>query len=456
MSTEDEKRAGAEAARQVEQELGLVDNPALEQYVAQLGERLGARSPRTDVSYRFQIADMAETNAFALPGGYIYVSRGLLALANTEDELANVLAHEIGHVAARHHARQQARATGVGVLSALGTIAAAILGGPQVAQVVGQLGQVVGAGVIASYSREQEHEADEIGQALAARAGWNPEAMATFLKALEREAEVRSGGRKRSPSFLDSHPSTPERVARASARARTLTAAPADRIAATRDAYLQRARGIMLGVDPAQGVFDDGQFLHPDMDFKLRFPEDWQTQNTPSAVAALSPQSDALFALESGGPGDDPREAAERAVNQSSGIQVVRHGALRINSRPAYQVLATQEGNAMLVTWVAHGDQLFKFSALTSTQQFRGYQALFDRTLRSFQPLSSGDRARIKVRRLQVASARQGETLEQLGRRTGNAWSVAETAVFNGLSGGDPLRAGHSIKIAVEESYRSR
>ena len=133
---------------------------------------------------------MAEANAFALPGGHIYVSRGLLAIANSEDELANVIGHEIGHVAARHHARQQARAQQVGVASVLGTLAAAVLGGAEAAQVVGQLGQIAGAGYMASHSRDQERESDEIGQTLAAKGGWNPAGMAEFLATLGRETTL--------------------------------------------------------------------------------------------------------------------------------------------------------------------------------------------------------------------------------------------------------------------------
>jgi predicted Zn-dependent protease len=196
MSPEREAAMGREASLEVERDIGLVAAPGLAAYVGSLGERLGALSPRQDVSYSVQVVNMPETNAFALPGGYTYVSRGLLALANTEGQLVNVIAHEVGHVAARHAAGRETRAVGVGLLSMLGTIAAGVLGGAEAAQTVAQIGQVAGAGLIATYSRDQERQADRVGQELAARAGWDPAAMAEFLRSLERETALQhEGGR---------------------------------------------------------------------------------------------------------------------------------------------------------------------------------------------------------------------------------------------------------------------
>src|SRR5262245_41044732 len=159
MSTEREVALGRQASQEVEQATGPVQAPQLTPPAAALGPRRAQRSPRRDVSYRFAVADMPEPNAFALPGGYIYVSRGLLAIANSEAELANVIGHEIGHVAARHAAQREVRATGIGVLATLGTIAAAVAGSGEAVQAVGQLGQLAGAGLLASYGRDQEREA---------------------------------------------------------------------------------------------------------------------------------------------------------------------------------------------------------------------------------------------------------------------------------------------------------
>ena len=181
MSSEREAQLGAQTAARVAAEMGLVESPALSAYVDESGQRLARHSPRRDVVYRVAVVDWKEPNAVAVPGGYISGSRGLRAIANSEAERANVIGHEIGHVAARHSAQRETRALGVGVLAALGTVAAAAAGGESAAQGAAQIGQVAGAGWIASYGRDQERQADEVGQKLAAQAGWDPAAMAKFL-----------------------------------------------------------------------------------------------------------------------------------------------------------------------------------------------------------------------------------------------------------------------------------
>ena len=271
MSAERENALGRQAAQEVEQSIGLVRDPALAAYVDALGQRLAQRSPRKDVSYRFHVADMPEPNAFALPGGYIYVSRGLLAITNSEAELANVIGHEIGHVAARHASQRETRSVGVGVLSALGTIAAGVAAGGQAAQAVSQLGQVAGAGLIASYGRDQERQADEVGQELAAGSGWDPGAVSNFFVTLERQTKLEHG--ERLPSFLDSHPMTSERAQTTAARARSLTVTPAPPIAETQSAFLHELEDLLVGPDPGAGRVPRPALPAPRPRSGARFPE---------------------------------------------------------------------------------------------------------------------------------------------------------------------------------------
>ena len=223
-----------------------MQDPELVSYVRAMGQRLAAQSPRKDVTYQFFVADMPEPNAFALPGGYIYVSRGLLALSNSEAELANVIGHEIGHVAARHAAQRQTRATGVGIATMLGTILAGVAGGSDAARAAAELGQAAGAGLIASYGRDQERQADEIGQKLAADTGWDPRAMSSFLATLERDTSDRLGSTPR-PSYLDSHPALGERVQVTAQRAATLTLVAAAPIAKDQRDFYGRLNGILVG-----------------------------------------------------------------------------------------------------------------------------------------------------------------------------------------------------------------
>jgi predicted Zn-dependent protease len=456
MSEQRELELGAREAEQVAQEMGIVSDPALESYVDAVGQRLARVSPRRELKYEFQVVNMPEPNAFALPGGHVYVSRGLLAIANDEDELANVVGHEVGHVAARHAATRETRALGVGILSALGTLAAGAIAGGSAAQVVGQLGQLAGAGLIASYSRGQEREADLLGQRYAAAAGFDPQGMPRLLRTLEAEVELEQGGKRR-PSFFDSHPSTPERVADASARAGSLTWTRVPPIAATRRDFLRRLQGLLLGPDPAEGVLRGSRFLHPALGFALQFPEGWKTQNSRAAVAALAPREDAILLLESQGPGADPRQAANAFVEKNR-LQLEQSGALRIGTLDAFRaqgVVDTQSGSRGLdLTWIAYGGTIYRLAGISTASAYRGYQAEFLAVARSFGPLGAADRESVTERRLDFAEARAGETLAAFGARTGNAWSVKETAVANALAEDARLQAGQLVKIARERPYR--
>ena len=453
MSPQQEAALGRQAAAQVEREIGLVRNARLTGYVDGIGQRLAARSPRQDVTYRFAVADMPEANAFALPGGWIYVSRGLLALANSEDELANVIAHEIGHVAARHAAQRQTRSAGVGLLSALGAIATAVVAGPEAAQMVGQLGQVAGAGLIASYSRDQERQADAVGQQIAAGAGWDPTGMATFLETLEREGRLRAGGVARVPTFLDSHPAAGERAVVAHRRAAELGGRPDGAQTAGRTAFLRRIEGVTIGPDPREGVFQDERFLHPELDFAMDFPRGWHTRNARQAVGAMAPRRDALVMLESQGAREEPMQAARRWLAANPGVQVVESGAARIGPWPGYRALVrarSRQGEAVLaLTWFAHPKGTFRLTGMTSPSAWRAYAPAFDGVARSLRALSAAERSSITGLRLAVVQARSGETLAQLSQRSGNRWSLDETAVANALPRDARLEGGRLVKVAL-------
>ena len=460
MSPEREAAAGREAAQQVTQEMGLVDDPALVTWVSEIGTRVAAHSPRKDVRFEFHVAGMAETNAFALPGGYVYVSRGLLALARSEDELANVLAHEVGHVAARHAAQRETRALGVGLLSMLGTLAAGALGGAGAAQSAAQLGQVAGAGLIASYGRDQERQADEVGQRMAAAAGFDPGGMATFLSALDREVTLRLGQTRR-PSFLDSHPSTPERVAATAARARTLGSRGELAPLAARNAFVGHLEGLLVEEDPAEGVVRGETFVHPDLDLTLRFPDGWAVQNGREAVGAQEPEGQALVVLQAQERGSDPRLAAEHFLRANAqSLELLDHGSFQGAEVAAYRArtrVALSQGDAGLeLFWLAHQGTVYRLQCLAAAQSFAGFVRPFERTAASFGPLGAKERASVHERRLEIVSARAGESLEALGARGGNVWRLEQLALANGVEPGARLAAGQRIKLAVEKPYRGR
>jgi len=457
MSAERENALGRQAAKEVEQSIGLVRDPALAAYIDALGQRLAQHSPRRDVSYRFHVADMPEPNAFALPGGYIYVSRGLLVIANSEAELANVIGHEIGHVAARHASQRETRSVGVGLLSALGTLVAGVAAGGQAAQAVSQLGQMAGAGLIASYGRDQERQADEVGQQLAAGSGWDPGAISNFFVTLERQTKLEHG--ERLPSFLDSHPMTSERAQTTAARARSLTLAPGPGIAATQRAFLHEFEDLLVGPDPAQGVIRGRRFLHPGLDLALDFPSGWEVQNTASAVGAGSPQRDAVVMLEMQSAPGDPQAAGAKFA-QANGLALQNGSRERLGGMEAFHALAvanTQDGPIVVdLTWIAHPKAVLRITGISPQSRYQGQAAALSGVARSLGRLTAAEREGIRERRLRVVEARAGETLGALSARSGNLWSLDETSVANGLEREPRLQAGQLVKIAVEVPYRRR
>ncbi|MGH6945618.1 MAG: M48 family metalloprotease, partial [Geminicoccaceae bacterium] len=286
MGPEEERAIGAQQHPQVLQEFGgAYDEPELQAYVARIGDDLVASSDVPGRDFTFTLLNSEVPNAFALPGGYVYVTRGLLALAENEAELAGVLGHEIGHVAARHAAQRQTEATRAGLLATLGTLGAAILGGQTAAELAQQVGGLGAQAWVASYSREQEFEADDLGIRYMSRVGYDPRAMATFLSKLERQDELRrklagDEGADAGASWFATHPRTPERVERAAAEA----AAAEGGGRTEREAFLGQIDGLIYGEDPSQGFVRNRKFVHPGLGFAFEAPPGFRLRNLPSAV----------------------------------------------------------------------------------------------------------------------------------------------------------------------------
>jgi len=456
MSAEQERTLGAQAAQQVEQQIGLVDDAELLAYVRAIGQRMAAASPRQDVQYQFHVANMPEPNAFALPGGYIYVSRGLLAISNSEAELANVIGHEIGHVAARHSAQRQTRATGVGLLTVLGTVLAGAAGGSQAAETASQLGQIAGAGLIASYGRDQERQSDEIGQKLAAQTGWDPMGMADFMDQLGDYTVLVTGAARR-PTYFDSHPPTQERSQTATARARELTITPMPAIAGSQNAFYNQLDDLLVGPDPAGGVFRDTLLLHPDLDLAMGFPTGWDTDNQAAAVLAAPTERDAMLRLELQGGTGDPTAAATEYARQNS-LDFTSSGSGQINGFAAFQAIAqaqTEQGQLGLhLTWIAHPQGMFRVTGMAPVEKFNSYARVFENSADSFRSLTAAERGSITERHLDIVAARRGESLTGLSQRTGNRWTLEETQLANDLPANVVLSSGQPIKIAIEIPYR--
>ena len=458
MSTEKEREIGAAEAKKIEEIIGFLPDTKLVSYVQAVGRRLAQQSPRADIEYTVQVVEMAESNAFSLPGGYIFISRGMLALINSEDELGGILGHEIAHVAARHGARR----LNVAVATAPLRLATGIAGlatsvvSPRLGMGIAGLGEAASGLVLAPYSREQEREADRVGQDIAAKAGYDPNALSTILATVEREEELRRDGPPRQ-SFFASHPAIPERVQNTVRQAGEFVRAPAAPIATDRTDFLARLEGLLIGADPAQGVFVESRFLHPELDFTLRFPPGWTAENRGAAVVGRTREKDAILVLTVAGKGSDPMGAA-RAFEQEVGVKLQNVAAREINGLRAVRATAQAQsprGSAILdLTWVAHGGLIYHLAGIYPSGGPAAYPRLVEESALSFRPLTAADRAQIREARMRIVQAREGERLEDLVRRTRSVWSPAETAVANALPAGARLEAGQLVKVAILQPYR--
>jgi predicted Zn-dependent protease len=453
MTVEQEKKLGAEEAKKVEQEMGLLDEPALTTYVDALGQRLAKESPRQDVPYQFHVVDMIEPNAFALPGGYVYVTRGLLALVNTEDELAGVVGHEIGHVAARHTVQRVSRQ---GPFALITNLVSGVTGFfvPLVGNIVGGVGNLAQSLVFSPYSRSQESEADKVGQEIASKAGWDPVGLANFLATLGREEALLANGPRR-PSFFDSHPATPDRVKHTIKYAKDLKPASREPISVSREAFLARLDGLVVGQRAANGIVQGETYRHPDLNFFVRFPPSWNVDNTPVQLASTPKDGGKAVVLRAVAEGSDPLDGA-RALEKASKSSLPKTQTTTVNGLP---VARTQVGDSRLtadLTWIAHGGMIYQIAGIAETRAFESARPVFQAVVESFRPLSADERNSIREKRLRLVKAQGGETVQALTTRSGSAWKASQVAVANGLQESDSLQEGQLIKIAVQEPYAGK
>jgi predicted Zn-dependent protease len=458
MSSEEERRIDQEQSKQVEAQLGLVRDPALRAYVDSIGQALAAYSPRRDVTYHFQVVEMEEPNAFALPGGHIYVSSGLLTIANSEAELANVIGHEIGHVAARHAARQDAHLKTLGLASLLSDL---MSGG----EAESHASERISGSFVARYARNQEREADRIGLELATAAGVDPFGLGRFLQTLDQLSRLQQGF-SMPQTYFATHPAAQERMIEAAARAqehewRSERAplrewAPGRPVAATRAEFLAHLDGLAVGRPASEGVFEGERFLHPDLGFSQQFPSGWRLLNLNDQVVGIAPKRDAVVLLQLDSRGDDP-EAAARAYAMREGLGLADGIALRIGGLPAFRarsLVPTSFGRIPAeITWVAHGGMVFRLVAGMQPGSMRSYEGIFRKFSHGFRALTAEEREGITELRLRLVEARAGESVAELGARSGNQWDPAYTAVANGLAPGATLAAGTLLKVALREPY---
>ncbi|MBW2289154.1 MAG: M48 family metalloprotease [Deltaproteobacteria bacterium] len=445
--------AGAEgeapALVKVRAELGLVDDASLTAQVARIGRSVARPASVRSVVPSFHVVDQADANVFSVSDEFVFVTRGLLALVANEAELANLIAHELAH-------------SEIGDLPvAASGLAALGIGSAVMQAAVGRRPRVrfaAGASLVGHFAVDSESDADALGQQNAAAAGFDAAALVDAFRGLHGVRRARAASM---PDFFDRHPSSPERAARAMARANALAKSHATAGAGTRP--MGWLEGLLVGLNPADGVFVGDRFVHHDLGYSLRLPRGWRPLHSRRAVGAVSPDGHAQVVLERQGPSGPPDEAGRIFLAELAGrmrIRVESRAGLRSAGLPAYRAIAFADTPAGWVRlelhWFTLATGVFRLVAASPPEGAETAEVAMRNVARSLQPLGDRERAKIREERLRFVTSTAGETLEQLSRRSRNAWSSELTAAINRLGPDQVLEAGTRIKVAVLAPFRGR
>lgn len=449
MSEAQEIQLGQEMDVQIRREMGVYEDAELQRYVSSIGQRLAAASERPNLPWTFTVLDEPAINAFALPGGYIYLTRGILPFLDTEAELAGVLGHEIGHVTARHSAQQYTKATSAGLGLTLLSIFV-----PEARPLQGVAETALGV-LFLKHGRDDERQADQLGVEYTAKTGWDPSGVAGMLQTLARLDEA-SGSRRGVPNWLSTHPAPADRVAEVQEYVKTAALPVAT--AGRRDEadLLRHLDGIIFGDSPSDGIIRGNQFLHPVLRLALAFPEDWDIQNSATQVVAKAPDRENYVMLQHVPVRGGSVGQIAQATMAKSGFRQLNGEAAHINGLDAYLGLyqgALQGlGNTgVLAAHIAHNENVYMLAGLAPVDQFDEARRQFESAIRSFRGLSAQEAAQIKPNRIDIYTVRRGDTWESIAQRFGDGTIKASTlAIMNDHDPGQQPRTGERIKVVVE------
>ena len=441
VSESQEVEIGRQEAQKVGQSIGFYEDAAVQSYVAGIGKRMAAESERPQLPWEFHVVNDASVNAFALPGGFIFVTRGLMTAVMNEAELASVIGHEIAHVTHRHSVQQISRAQ----LAQIGLVAGSIMSST-VAQYGGLLGQGLGV-LFLKYGRDAELEADQSGFRYALNQNYDVRQMIGMFEVLEGVSQL-SGGAGKLPEWLSTHPNPGNRIAATEARLDTLKR-DLSNAKVEREGYLQRIRGMPYGDDPRQGYFRGNAFLHPQLRFQLEIPSGWPAQNTPAAVVAISPRQDAIVQLGLAGT-MQPTQAARQFLSQQ-GIRAGESSTESVNGNPAatsYFSAQSEQGEIRgLVSFISYRGTTYGIMGYTGAGTLSQYDGTFKQLIRSFRTLNDPSALNVQPARIELVQVEQPMTVAEFHRRYQSPIRVEELALINGLDGpDDTMRPGRQFK----------
>jgi predicted Zn-dependent protease len=441
VSEAQEVAMGRAADQEVAGAYGLYPDPEVQAYVDGLGQRLAATSERPDLPWSFKVVDDAAVNAFALPGGFIYVTRGIMTHLSTEAELVAVLGHEIGHVTARHSASQMSKQQ-----LAMGGLVLGMVVKPELQRFGEMVQQGLGL-LFLKFGRDAENEADELGLRYMTGEAYDPREMLEVFGILDGVTRAEGGG-ARMPDWLSTHPSPGNRLARIQGQ---IAATGASGTVVRREEYLRHLDGMVFGENPREGFFQETHFYHPDLRFQLSFPPAFKTQNQRQAVVGVSEAQDALMALTLAA-GASPEEAARQFLSQQ-GIRAGRSGRDTVGGLPAYTAFfeSTSEQGELRgqVSFVSYEGRIYRILGYTPAERFQRHQSAFDASIRSFRPLTDPRYLGVRPSRIALVSPNRSMALPEFARSYPSSVGPETIGLINGVAANQTFPRGVLAKKVV-------
>ncbi len=450
VSEAQELAMGQEADPQIIREFGLYPDSSLQRYVNQQGQAIARVSHRPNVAYHFRVLDTDVVNAFAVPGGYVYFTRGIMAYLNNEAQLSGVLGHEVGHIAARHGTLQQTNQT----LAQLGLMVA-VIADERLAKFADAANQGLQL-MFLKYSRDDESASDELGVQYSSQVGYQALEMGKFFLTLERNNPPSASSL---PTFLSTHPDPGNRYNTVNKLAKDYqTKNNLTNLKINRNAYLQLIDNMIYGADPRQGYMDNAVFYHPALRFRFSTPVGWTYSNTPSQVTFAPKEGTAVFFLRQA-PGNTPEAAAQTFVQQTQ-FKVSESYTVFVNGMNTYvivgdQVAQTSQGQTSpavraMLYFIQYNNDIYVMAGASAPENFNSYKPAFQQYMNSFNQLTDAIHLNRQPERIHIKSLNSTATLQQaLSIFSVPAGRHAEMAVLNGMQLTDQVPAGTLLKIVA-------
>jgi predicted Zn-dependent protease len=450
MSESQEIAMGAAADPEILAQYGRYEDKILQDFITQKGNEMAAISHRPDLKYEFKIVDSEVLNAFAVPGGYVYFTRGIMAHFNNEAEFAGVLGHEIGHITARHSVSQQSKA----ILGQVGLIGSMILV-PQVAEFAEPLSEGLGL-LFLKFGRDAERQSDELGVEYSSKIGYDAKEMAGFFNTLERQSSGSESAEL--PDFLSTHPNPGDRniaVSKLSDEWKKKLNLNDPKV--SRESYLKKIEGLIYGEDPKQGFLENDVFYHPVLKFQLNTPKGWNYQNKPQELE-FAPKDGKAILIMTLIPGKSLEEAASNVVEKNN-LQVLESNQITVNGLNALSILADvkveqqkQQQQAPTVRTLSYliqyNDNIYHILGASSVTDFNSYSENFLQTMKNFKELKDASKLNKQPERIRIKPVKQSGTLKQaLNSYNMPEKKQEEISLLNGMLLTDKVLAGSLIKI---------